>query len=143
MDLLEKFFVIFSLRGFNRNLRKEVYQKPKIYFYDLGMRNALINNLHFPDQRNDMGMLWENFIIVERIKYNIYAQNHVANYFWRTHTGAELDYVEEYGGRLYGYEMKWKKIKKSAPKSWMENYKQAGYQCLHRENYLEFITNSP
>ena len=113
IDLLEKFFVIFSLTGFSRNLRKEVTQKPKIYFCDLGMRNAIINNFNSLENRNDIGMLWENFIIAERLKFNAYYKRFVSSYFWRTYTGAELDYVEEQKGKLYGYEIKWKKPSKA------------------------------
>ena len=109
MIYLKNFFVIFTLTGFSRNLRKEISQKPKIYFYDLGIRNALINNFNSLGDRNDVGMLWENFVIAERLKYNTYHKKFVSSYFWRTYTGAELDYVEEQKGRLYGYEIKWKK----------------------------------
>ena len=138
IDLLEKFFVIFPLTGFRRNLRKEVSQKPKIYFWDLGMRNALINNFNLLEDRNDVGILWENFIIAERLKYNVYRKNFSSSYYWRTYTGAELDYVEEAGGQLFGYEIKWKK-KAIAPLSWTENYK-AGYECITSENFLKFVS---
>ena len=138
IDLLEKFFVIFSLTGFRKNLRKEVSQKPKIYFWDLGIRNALIHNFNFLENRNDLGMLWENFIILERLKYNTYRKNFSSSYYWRTYTGAELDYVEEASGqKLFGYEIKWKK-EVSAPLSWKENYK-ANYRCITSENFLNFI----
>ena len=138
IDLLEKFFVIFTLTGFSRNLRKEISQKPKIYFYDLGIRNALINNFNPLEDRNDIGMLWENFIIAEKLKYNSYYKKFVSSYFWRTYTGAELDYVEEYEGRLNGYEIKWKKTSK-APLAWLENYK-ADFSCINKNNFLDFIT---
>ena len=138
IDLLEKFFVIFPLTSFRRNLRKEISQKPKIYFRDLGMRNALINNFNLLEDRNDVGMLWENFIIAERLKYNVYRKNFSASYYWRTYTGAELDYVEEAGERLSGYEIKWKK-KATAPLSWTENYK-AKYDCITSEHFLNFIS---
>ena len=138
IDLLEKFFVIFTLTGFSRNLRKEISQKPKIYFYDLGIRNALINNFNSLEDRNDIGMLWENFIIAEKLKYNSYYKKFVSSYFWRTYTGAELDYVEEYKGRLNGYEIKWQKTSK-APLAWLENYK-ADFSCINKNNFLDFIT---
>ncbi|MCZ0932143.1 MAG: ATP-binding protein [Oligoflexia bacterium] len=137
IDLLEKFFVIFTLTGFSRNLRKEISQKPKVYFYDLGIRNALINNFNSLEDRNDIGMLWENFIIAEKLKYNNYYKNFVSSYFWRTYTGAELDYIEEYKGKLSGYEIKWKKTSK-APLSWLESYK-ADFNCINKNNFLEFI----
>ena len=139
IDLLEKFFVIFPLTGFRRNLRKEVSQKPKIYFWDLGMRNALIHNFNSLEERNDIGMLWENFIIAERLKRNAYRKNFSSSYYWRTYTGAELDYVEESKGqKLSGYEIKWKK-EVSAPLSWKKTYK-AGYHCITSENFLKFIS---
>ena len=138
IDLLEKFFVIFTLNGFNRNLRKEVTQKPKVYFYDLGIRNAIINNFNLLEDRNDIGLLWENFIIAERLKYNTYRKKAVSSYFWRTYTGAELDYVEEHSGQLHGYEIKWQKSRKS-PKLWMDNYK-GEYTCINTNNFLSFIS---
>ncbi|MDE0091772.1 MAG: ATP-binding protein [Oligoflexia bacterium] len=138
IDLLEKFFVIFTLTGFSRNLRKEISQKPKVYFYDLGIRNALINNFNSLEDRNDIGMLWENFIIAEKLKYNSYYKKFVSAYFWRTYTGAELDYVEEYKGKLNGYEIKWKKTSK-APPAWLENYN-SSFSCINKTNFLRFIT---
>ena len=137
IDLLEKFFVIFSLSGFSRNLRKEVTKKPKVYFWDLGIRNAVINNFNLPADRNDTGALWENFVIAERLKRNSYSKRLVSSYFWRTYTGAELDYVEEGGGRLRGYEIKQKKTAR-APAAWLDAY-QAGFKCVNKENILEFI----
>lgn len=137
IDLLEKFFVIFALTGFSRNLRKEVTQKPKIYFCDLGIRNALINNFNSLEDRNDVGILWENFIIAERLKYNTYYKKFTSSYFWRTYTGAELDYVEEHKGKLHGYEIKWKKAS-AVPSAWIENYK-ADFKCINKDNFLKFI----
>lgn len=140
IDLLEKFFVIFTLTGFSRNLRKEISQKPKIYFCDLGIRNALINNFNSLEDRNDVGMLWENFVIAERLKYNTYHKKFVSSYFWRTYTGAELDYVEEQKGKLYGYEIKWKKVSK-APSAWLENYK-SHFKSINKDNFLKFICSN-
>ncbi len=140
IDLLEKFFVIFNLTGFSRNLRKEVSQKPKVYFYDLGIRNAIINNFNSLEDRNDIGILWENFVIAERLKYNIYHKRFMSPYFWRTYTGAELDYVEEYKGKLYGYEIKWRKTSK-APGAWLENYK-GSFKCINRDNFLKFTCSN-
>ena len=135
---MKSFFVIFTLTGFSRNLRKEVNQKPKIYFYDLGIRNALINNFNSLEDRNDIGMLWENFIITERLKYNSYYKQFVSSYFWRTYTGAELDYVEEAKGQLNGYEIKWKKTSK-APLTWLKNYNST-FKCINKNNFLNFIS---
>src|SRR3989338_11631196 len=95
IDLLEKSYVIFRLKGLSRNLRKEVVKMDKIYFFDLGIRNILIDNLKQLKDRNDTGQLWENFLITERIKYLEYNSKNCSIYFWRTHTGAELDYIEE------------------------------------------------
>jgi len=137
IELLEQSFVIFRLRGFSRNLRKEVNKQPKIYFYDLGIRNALIDNFNDIDKRNDIGQLWENFLILERLKRNEYQSHLCSRYFWRTYTGAELDYIEEYGGNLCGYEFKWKKNSK-APRSWFETYN-GKFQSLNKENFVDFV----
>lgn len=137
IDLLEKSFVIFTLRGFSRNLRKEVSKKPKIYFYDLGIRNAIIDNFAYLSNRNDLGALWENFLIMERLKRNEYQKHFCSQYFWRTYTGAELDYIEEYNGKLYGYELKWSKTAK-APESWTETYN-SEYFCINKDNFIDFV----
>ena len=140
IDLLEKSFVIFRLSGFNRNLRKEVSKMDKIYFYDLGIRNIVIDNLKTLDNRNDVGALWENFLLIERKKYLEYTKKIASQYFWRTTTGAELDYVEEQDGKLFGFEFKWNSNKKvKAPKSWIENYKETEFKVINNNNYLDFI----
>ena len=138
IDLLEKGFVIFRLSGYSNNLRKEVNKMNKIYFYDLGVRNNLINNFNPLALRNDVGQLWENFLVVERLKRNHYQRNRVNTYFWRTYTGAELDYVEEANGLLFGYEIKWGKSAK-APASWLSTYANAQFECITRDNFLEYI----
>lgn len=139
IDLLEKSFIVFRLPGYSRNLRKEVVKMDKVYFYDLGVRNAVIDNFNTLDLRNDKGQLWENFLIAERLKNTAY-QNTLANrYFWRTYTGAELDYIEEGGGALRGYEFKWGAKTANAPQTWMENYPEASFECINRENYLDFV----
>jgi hypothetical protein len=139
IDLLEKAFVIFRLSGFSRNLRKEVTSMDKIYFTDLGVRNALIANFNQLTFRQDVGALWENFLISERWKKITYEHLFSNRYFWRTHTGAELDYVEERDGRLYGYEFKWKPTRKKAPASWGQTYQGSSFSLIHRENFEEFI----
>lgn len=139
IDLLEKSFVVFRLRGFNRNLRKEIAKMGKIYFYDLGVRNILIDNLKPLKDRNDVGQLWENFLIVERIKYLAYTHHSASTYFWRTHTGAELDYIEEAGGQLSGYEFKFGAKIATAPLGWRIAYPQASFMNINRENYFSFI----
>jgi len=140
IDLLEKSFIVFRLKGFNRNLRKEVSKMDKIYFYDLGVRNILIDNLKGLKDRNDVGQLWENFLMVERMKLLAYRGELASAYFWRTHTGAELDYVEEKGGRLYGYEFKFGKGQPRIPKAWGEVYPGASYELINRDNYGDFLT---
>ena len=140
IDLLEKSFVIFRLQGYSRNLRKEITKMSKIYFYDLGVRNAVINNFNPLNLRNDRGYLWENFMIVERKKWLAYQFSYANTYFWRTHTGAEVDYIEEKDGHLYGYEFKWnpRKIKKSyAP--WESAYPEATYSCITTDQIEDFI----
>ena len=116
LDLLEKVFVIIKIKGFSRNLRKEISKSPKYYFYDLGIRNALINNFNSLSLRNDVGSLWENYIISERIKKQEYLNLFVNNYFWRTYDRKEIDFVEERKGKLYAYEIKWREEKKLLPK---------------------------
>lgn len=139
IHLLEQAFVVFRLRGFSRNLRKEVTKMSKVYFYDLGVRNTLIDNYQPLGARNDVGKLWENFLVVERRKKLAYDFQFVNPYFWRTYTQAELDYVEEGGGQLAGYEFKYQPRKVKAPQSWQETYPEASFACISQENYLEFV----
>jgi len=138
ISLLEKTFVLFRLSGFSKNLRKEVTKMDKIYFYDLGIRNTLIDNFKSLKDRDDLGRLFENFLIIERLKFNSYKKTYATSYFWRTYTGAELDYVEEKGAELHGYEFKYSKNKISAPKSWIDTYN-ADYKLITKENFLDFI----
>lgn len=139
LDLLEKAFVVFRLSGFSRNLRKEVVKMDKVYFYDLGIRNAILNNFSPLAARNDTGALWENFLVVERRKRNAYAPSPALPYYWRTYTGAELDYVEDLDGQLAGFEFKLTKKAPQAPASWVANYPGASYAGVSRENYLDFV----
>ena len=104
LDLLEKAFVIFKVGGFSRNLRKEVTKNARYYFYDIGVRNSLIQNFNQLPLRNDVGQLWENYLAIERRKANQYAGRSVNSYFWRTYDRKEIDYIEEFGGKIYGYE---------------------------------------
>lgn len=140
INLLEKSFVVFRLSGFGRNLRKEVSKMDKIYFYDLGIRNTVIDNFHDLDDRNDTGQLWENFVICERMKYLEYKNIHASRYFWRTYTGAEIDYIEEGDGQLKGYEIKWNKTKTKTPDSWSKTYPGAFFNIINRKNYLQYIS---
>ncbi len=139
IDLLEKSFIVFRLGGLSRNLRKEVSKMDKIFFYDLGIRNILIDNLKPLKDRNDTGALWENFLLVERMKLNTSKQDLVSNYFWRTHTGAELDYVEEKNGLLYGFEFKSDDKIVTVPSGWVKAYPDSQFKCINRSNYLDFI----
>lgn len=139
LDLFEKSFVIFNVRGFSRNLRKEITKKSKYYFYDNGMRNAVISNFNNLELRNDTGALWENFLFMERLKKRSYKNIPANIYFWRTWDQKEMDLVEERDGGLFGYEFKLGTGKTSQPKQWREAYPEANYQIVTRENYLEFI----
>ena len=140
IDYLEKTFIIFRLKGFSRNLRKEVTKMDKIYFHDLGVRNILIDNLKPLKERNDAGQLWENLLISERLKYLSYTQNYGSIYFWRVYTGAELDLVEEKDGKLNGYELKFGKKSAKTPQRWRKSYPKEKFTFINKENYLKFIT---
>jgi len=139
IDLLEKSFVIFRLPGFSRNLRKEVTKMDKIYFCDVGMRNAVIGNFKPLVDRNDAGQLWENFLLAERMKFLAYSNREAAAYFWRTYTGAELDYIEESADGLSGFEFKYGKKTARQPKSFLETYPGAKYELVNAENWLGFV----
>ncbi len=142
LDLLEKAFVLQRLGGFSRNLRNEVTKNSRYYFIDNGIRNALINNFNPIDLRNDVGELWENYLIMERRKRQEYLQEPAGHYFWRTYAKKEIDLVEERSGRLHGYEIKWGKTKPRPPKEWANAYPEATWQSVSRENYLGFILPS-
>lgn len=141
LDLLTKVFVLFKVQGFSRNLRKEIVKTKRWYFYDNGIRNAVIANFHSLNMRDDKGMLWENYLAAERLKFQHYNSMIVNNYFWRTHDMQEIDWVEERNGKLFGYEFKFaepfKKLK--APKAWTENYPSAAFKIIHKNNFEEFI----
>ena len=139
IDLLEKTFVLFRLSGFSRNLRKEVTKTYKYYFYDLGVRNSIIDNFKSLTERADVGALWENFLLLERQKYTAYNHISAAPYFWRTYTGSEIDYIEERDTMLHGYEYKWSERSKRVPRAWLTTYPGASYAVITRENYLDFI----
>lgn len=139
LDLLEKSFVIFSLGGFSRNLRKEVNKMSKYYFTDNGIRNALISNFNKIEDRDDIGRLWENFLMVERRKRNSYVDFSTNSYFWRTYEKQEIDLIEESGGKLNGYEFKWRNKNSKSPKIWLKAYENSSYLEINRENYLDFL----
>lgn len=139
IDLLEKSFIVFRLSGFSRNLRKEVTKMDKIYFYDTGVRNAVIGNLNMFHSRDDIGKLWENFLITERIKKQSYAQQLYSHYFWRLSSGAELDLVEEAEGNIRGFEFKYGKKLAKPPRSWMIAYPNATVSAINRNNWQRFV----
>jgi hypothetical protein len=139
LDLLEKVFVIYRLSGFSRNLRKEITKSQRYFFYDTGVRNALIGNFNPLAVRNDLGELWENYIITERMKRQEYLRILTNSYFWRTYDKKEIDLVEEREGKLFGYEVKWKKERVKIPRDWTSGYPGASFEVIHRENYLKFI----
>jgi len=139
IDVLEKAFVVFRLRGYSRKLRKEVSKMDKIYFYDVGVRNMVIGNLSGPGLRDDTGRLWENFLVAERRKAMEYGGSFASSWFWRLRTGAELDYVEEEDGRMRGYEFKYGDKVPKAPSSWGETYPASSFMVVNRGNWLDFV----
>lgn len=140
IDLLEKAFVVFKLPAFSRNLRNEINTGRKIYFYDTGVRNSLINNFNPLNIRSDKGALWENFMIAERMKYINYNSIYCNTYFWRTHQQQEIDYIEEREGKLFAYEFKWNGKKNlHAPSTFSSAYPDSQYFVISPENLSGFI----
>lgn len=139
LDLFEKSFILYAVHGFSRNLRKEVTKKNKYYFYDNGIRNALISNFNSIEMRNDLGVLWENFLFIERIKKRSYHQIYANYYFWRTWDQKEIDLIEEREGKLFGFEFKLDERRAREPKDWKKTYKEAEYTVISQKNYLDFI----
>lgn len=139
LDLLSKVFVIHKVGAFSRNLRKEISKSSRWYFYDNGLRNALIANFNPVEIRNDLGMLWENYIVAERIKSQVYRRITVNNYFWRTYDKQEIDWVEERGGKLYGYEFKWSRQQSKVPPAWTKTYPEAEYKVITPRNYRSWL----
>ncbi|MDX2304888.1 MAG: ATP-binding protein [Microscillaceae bacterium] len=140
LDLLSKVFVLHKLGGFSRNLRKEITKNSKWYFYDNGLRNLIIANLNPIESRNDIGQLWENYAISERIKSQRYNRMIVNNYFWRTYDQQEIDWVEERDGKLYGYDFKWNVNKNvNAPTTWANTYTNAEFKAINPENFSDWL----
>ncbi len=139
LDLLSKVFVIYKIKGFSRNLRKEVVNNSKWYFFDNGIRNAVINNFNMLGQRDDIGRLWENYMISERIKFQHYHNIFSNNYFWRTYDQQEIDWIEEREGKLFAYELKWKEQKVKIPKAWQNGYPDSSFAVIHSENYTDWV----
>lgn len=140
LDLLSKVFIIFKVEGFSRNLRKEIVKSSRWYFYDNGIRNGIINNFNRLDSRNDVGDLWENYLASERIKKQNYQKTKTNNYFWRTYDQQELDWLEEKGTALAGFEFKWNENKKTKiPTAFAKAYPEATFEVINKSNYLDFI----
>lgn len=144
INLLEQCYIIFRLPSFSRNLRHELKSSRKIYFYDNGIRNALIADYRAPEVRQDIGALWENFVIAERMKSNEYYHRWVNRYFWRTKQQQEIDYLEESEGKLHAYEMKWNpRAKASITKTFTEAYPNSEFQVITPDNIEDFLLPDP
>ncbi len=139
IDLLEKSFIIFRLAPYFTNKRKEINKSNKIYFWDLGIRNVLINDFNSLENRRDLWDLWENFLIVERLKKQSYSDIYSFNYYWRTYNQQEIDYIEEYDWKLHAYEFKWWNKKIKFPKSFKEAYPDSSFEVINKDNFLDFV----
>jgi hypothetical protein len=140
LDLLSKVFIIHRVGGFARNLDNEITKKAKWYFYDNGIRNALISNFNTLEVREDQGQLWENYLIYERLKKQSYAMDYGSHFFWRTHSRQEIDWIEEKDGALKAYEFKWAmQGKAKVPQAWIKGYPDASFEVVDRTNYMDFI----
>ncbi|WP_282779511.1 ATP-binding protein [Phaeodactylibacter xiamenensis] len=141
LDLLSKVYIIHSVGAWSRNLRKEIVKGKKWYFFDNGIRNALIGDMKPIENRNDVGLLWENYIISERIKYQQYEKMLVYNYFWRTYDQQEIDWIEDREGKLHAYEFKWNPRKKAKlPNIFKATYPKSEFELINRENFLEWVS---
>lgn len=139
IQILEKAFIIFRLNPFSRNLRNEIKKLRKIYFFDTGIRNAVIRNFNPLHLRQDTGHLWENFLISERIKYNLNNRIDVGTYFWRSHQQQEIDYLEDRADHISGYEMKWGRKKSRFPKIFLSTYQGSTIETIDRNNFMQFV----
>ncbi len=140
LDLLSKVFILHKVEGFSRNLRKEITKNSRWYFLDNGIRNAVIANFNSIESRNDIGALWENYIISERLKYQEYNRLSSNNYFWRTYEQQEVDWVEERDGSLFGYEFKWKESKVKIPTQWKNAYPNSSFEVINKDNFEKWLT---
>ncbi|HTG55796.1 MAG TPA: ATP-binding protein [Niabella sp.] len=141
IQILEKAFIIFRLNAFNRNLRNELKKSRKIYFYDTGIRNVVINQFNPLSLRNDKGALWENFLVAERMKFNLGRQRIVNRYFWRTHAQQEIDYIEEHNAEISAFEMKWdERRQKKMPASFVNAYNPVVAETITMQNFEDFIS---
>jgi len=139
IDILEKGYILFKLNSFSRNSRNEIKRNRKIYFYDTGIRNMIIGNFNPLKLRTDTGALWENFLISERKKQNIYKETFARMYFWRTKQQQEVDFVEEKDGKIYGFEFIWKTMSKlKLPETFTKTYN-TETKIIDRNNFREFV----
>ena len=141
IDLLEKSYILFHLRSFSRNLRNELKKSRKIYFFDNGVRNAILGDFKPLQLRQDAGALWENFLVSERLKHNSYSLFYGKNYFWRTQQQQEVDYIEDIDGVLHTYEFKWSKAKQpKLTETFAHNYPEHTFTVVNPDNYQDFVT---
>jgi predicted AAA+ superfamily ATPase len=139
ISLLEKAYVIKRIGGFSRNLRNEITKSSRFYFFDNGIRNSIINNFNAIQTRNDIGMLWENLMVMERIKKQEYERLFSNNFFWRTYNQKEIDFIEERGGKLNAFEFKYRNAKAKVPKQWIDAYPDSEFHVVTVDNFLEFL----
>jgi len=139
LDLLSKVFILHKIEGFSRNHRKEITKNSRWYFLDNGIRNAVIANFNPIESRNDIGQLWENYMISERIKQQEYQRISSNNYFWRTYDQQEIDWIEEREGSLFAYEFKWKEGKVKTPTQWKSNYPDSQFEVINMNNFQNWI----
>jgi len=140
IGLLEKCFVVFRLDSFSRNLRNEIRKGKKVYFYDNGIRNAVLSNYAPPELRTDMGALWENMMVSERVKRNIYGGSFAQLYFWRTHDQKEIDLIEEEDGVIQAFEFKWNpRAKSRVPQQFIDVYSPSGFTVISPDNFWDFV----
>lgn len=141
IGLLEKAYIVFTLTSLSRNLRNELKKSKKVYFYDNGIRNAIIRNFNPPELRQDTGALWENFMISERYKAVNYKRLWINRYFWRTVSQQEIDYIEEYDGKLHAFEFKWNSDKGyRVPLTFSKAYPDSEHKVVTSKNFPDFIT---
>jgi len=141
LDLLAKVFIVYKVGAYSTNLRKEISKSSKWFFYDNGIRNAIVNDFRLPSLRNDMGLLWENYLIAERIKRNAYAGKNVQYYFWRNYNQQEVDLIEFENGQISAYEFKYSSTKKvKVPPAFSTAYPDAAFTTISKDNYFDWIT---
>ncbi len=139
LEILEKAFIIFRLQGYSRNLRKEISKSPRFYFWDNGIRNVVISNFNPLDIRDDVGKLWENYCVSERIKKQVYGEKFSEFYFWRTYDRQEIDLIEITDTKINAFEFKWGEKSVRPPKAFIENYQEANFDTINRVNFFNFL----